>query len=47
VITAGSIFKLAPLDGKAMPLSLLLAAAGCAIVVISGILLQRYRKASR
>ena len=47
VMIAGSIFKLVPLDGKAMTVFLLLAAAGCAIVVISGILLQRYRKASR
>ncbi len=47
VIIAGSIFKLVPLDGKAMTVFLLLAAAGCAIVVISGILLQRCRKASR
>ena len=47
VIIAGPIFKLVPLDGKAMTVFVLLAAAGCAIVAISGLILQRRRKASR
>ncbi len=47
VILAGSIFRLVPLDGKAMTVFLLLAVLGCAIVVISGTVLQRWRKASR
>ena len=47
VILMGSIFKLVPLDGKAMTVFLLLAVLGCAIVVAAGIILQKRRKAAR
>ena len=47
VILMGSIFKLVPLDGKAMTVFLLLAVLGCAIVIAAGMILQKRRKAAR
>ena len=47
VILMGSIFRLVPLDGKAMTVFLLLAVLGCAIVIAAGIILQKNRKEIR
>ena len=45
VILLGHIFKLVPLEGPALTAFVLLAALGCAIVMVSGIIAKRRRKA--
>lgn len=47
VILLGHIFKLVPLEGPALTAFVLLAALGCAIVMVSGIIAKRWRKAEQ